>query len=672
MVTYKEKDKDLVIPASLGNFKTNGGGGGVTPEEVQIMINTSIAGYDATVQEEFNTTNSGVSENAQNIETLSGKTQEIESALENYATTAQTSEIASGLTELSGVTEQLSQTVGDKANASDLEALSGVTGQALQNIGTLSAQTSGLSAQIEAVSGAIPTVEVEQVLSAGTKIATVSVDGVGTDLYAPEGGPETYVLNLMSQQERATLYTELVQYKTSNNEVSSGFPVEDYQFYVFSTNSSNYKGFVPVELSVFSPDYGGSIFFTGLVADRNNYADIIKVRYIVTSDGGTDQSYKTINTEVEINALNYSWTGKLKYDIDNNQFLRGNTVLVPSSNNDNFERASRIDELINKIIAIDTGASNRMLTPVLPFGIVSGGTEYTYTEPTIDGKDITPVTIDGQTYSRQYSFIYTKEDGSRFVIKMLLNNNQKATGFEYTYIANGGSQGGPTVIDFDAMTQQEIATFIGELEPVWSGTSVNGEYVFLKTFRDYTPGNQGTRQMRVQFIRFQSNRAYFSTLTLNPSDENQAIVWKLEVNSDGTCSTNTPKINSQTKGTDVVGYFDDYKRTVEFNKSTSAFTYNNGTALVDGQNFGGSFYWFIVDAVAGDWGQAIPILRFKVIENGSETTYQYPSASIKDTSVTIDDVEYTKECKFDYGKFTFGMLCNANPKCANFTFTENY
>ena len=66
--------------------------------------------------------------------------------------------------------------------------LSAATSGIAVDMETLSATTSGLSVQIEALSGAIPTIQVEQELSAGTKIATITVNGSDTDLYAPAGG----------------------------------------------------------------------------------------------------------------------------------------------------------------------------------------------------------------------------------------------------------------------------------------------------------------------------------------------------------------------------------------------------------------------------------------------------------------------------------------------------
>ena len=295
----------------------------------------------------------------------------------------------------------------------------------------------------------------------GVKVGSGLTIDPSTGVLSASGGTngaKTYVLSLMSQQERASLYTELLQYSGATHSASSALPIEDYYFYVWDTGNTNFKSFIPVYLAYYADDYGGSIFFAGLTASRDNNGEIYKTRFVLKSDGTFEKTNKKMSVEVEIVGLNYSWTGQLKYDADNSQFLRGSTVLDPALSHSSFESSTRMDELINKFIALDSGASNRLLTPELPFILISGGTEHKYTEPTIDGEDISAVTIDGQTYSRRYSFIYTEEDGSRFIIRMKLNSSQKATGFEYEYVANGGASGSTVSVEQTLSAGTKIAT----------------------------------------------------------------------------------------------------------------------------------------------------------------------------------------------------------------------
>lgn len=195
MISLDKTDKNLTVPRALGNFPQEGGSGsGITPEEVQEMIDNSISGYDATIQTEFEGVNTSVSANTENIEALSGATSAISQDLaalsaytesivipdmSDYATTATTegisnnvetlsgitsgisndlsslgndvealsgvsSAISADLQALSGATEGLAQTLGDKANTSDLEALSAATSGVAVDLETLSAYTAGV------------------------------------------------------------------------------------------------------------------------------------------------------------------------------------------------------------------------------------------------------------------------------------------------------------------------------------------------------------------------------------------------------------------------------------------------------------------------------------------------------------------------------------------------
>ena len=93
-------------------------------------------------------------------------------SLSNYATTASTATLSATT---SGI-------------AVDVETLSAATSGIAVDLETLSATTSGIAVDLETLSGSVQTVSVQQELSAGTKIATVSIGSTDTDLYAPAGG----------------------------------------------------------------------------------------------------------------------------------------------------------------------------------------------------------------------------------------------------------------------------------------------------------------------------------------------------------------------------------------------------------------------------------------------------------------------------------------------------
>ena len=173
MVSYDKNTRNLSIPSALGNFQGSAGGG-MTPTQVQEMINSSITVYNETVQEEFNTTNSGVSENAENIETLSGKTAEIISSLDNYATTATTSGLSSDIQDLSGKTGEIINSLDNYATTAvtsaiteSVQELSGATQEIENNFGNyattavteeLSGVTSGIAADLQTLSAYTETI----------------------------------------------------------------------------------------------------------------------------------------------------------------------------------------------------------------------------------------------------------------------------------------------------------------------------------------------------------------------------------------------------------------------------------------------------------------------------------------------------------------------------------
>lgn len=112
-------------------------------------------------------------------------------------------------------------------------------------------------------------------------------------------GPQVYILNLMTQQERLALYTELAAYRDAPTYtgVQSGFPAQDYAFYYWAGQDNSdefndrFRGFVPMQLAAIHPDdYGGACFFTGVVYGRQGGGTVVMVRYIIASDGSFDMS----------------------------------------------------------------------------------------------------------------------------------------------------------------------------------------------------------------------------------------------------------------------------------------------------------------------------------------------------------------------------------------------
>ena len=155
MIVQTRENKDLVIPKSLGNFVTEGSGGGMTPEEVEEMIDSAITEYNIELEVELEDIREAVSANTQDIETLSGTTSALTSSVDNLLDavtgltegfenlSGSTSALTENLNALSGSVETLSQSLSAYTTTNTFNAgISGLTGQ-----------ISGVSEDVEELSG---------------------------------------------------------------------------------------------------------------------------------------------------------------------------------------------------------------------------------------------------------------------------------------------------------------------------------------------------------------------------------------------------------------------------------------------------------------------------------------------------------------------------------------
>lgn len=280
MIQYNSKNAYLEIPKGLGNLGGNSGGGtDVT------ALSGSVVELQATVESE-----------AARLNGLSAVTENIASQAD-YAIT--------GVNALSGSVETLTSEVDSQGDAiADL----------ILDSDALDTRVSGNTADIAALSGQVETLSsstvngLETAQNAANSANTLASSAytradaaynLAESLTGGTGGPTPYVLNLMTQQERAALYTELAAYRWVEKymAISSGFPVEDYAFYYYAGEETSdgwndgARGFVPLQLAAIHPDdYGGALFFTGTVKSRQGNNEILWVRYIVTSTGEVDKS----------------------------------------------------------------------------------------------------------------------------------------------------------------------------------------------------------------------------------------------------------------------------------------------------------------------------------------------------------------------------------------------
>lgn len=247
------------------------------------------------------------------------------------------------------------------------------------------------------------------------------------------GGGKSYVLNTMSQQELAALYSELSAYRTGYAGVSSGFPAGDYAFYINVDLGDGFQGIVPMTISMLHPDdYGGAVFFTGVVRHRN-YNVLYTLRFIIASDGSTDSNINDPSRdfcEPQFSNENFSWTGNVSVDLDNNLIKRGDDVLSSGGAYDSFGSRDGIVSMIENGGRYEP-ANGTIYNPQYKITVIDSGVSKTYYKPVLYYEDITPVTIGGQEFSTRFTFIYTKEDGSRFKFSFMTNGNQYGADFQY-------------------------------------------------------------------------------------------------------------------------------------------------------------------------------------------------------------------------------------------------
>lgn len=287
MIQYNSKDAYLEIPKGLGNLGGNTGGGG----------GADVGPLSGSVVELSATTVTVV----QNLEALSATTQNVASSVGSVNTNLET---------LSGSVETLS---------SEVDSISAQTSANTAQISTLSGQVETLSSStVNGLETAQNTANSANTLASSAYTRADAAYNLAESLTGATGGPTTYVLNLMTQQERAALYTELASYRWVEKymAIQSGFPVEDYAFYYFAGEETSdgwndgARGFVPLQLAAIHPDdYGGACFFTGTVKSRQGNNEILWVRYIVTSTGEVDKSTGVNNwydpptvAEIQINS----------------------------------------------------------------------------------------------------------------------------------------------------------------------------------------------------------------------------------------------------------------------------------------------------------------------------------------------------------------------------------
>lgn len=282
MIKFQNEDKTLIVPSGLGNIPSAVAGSDVTRQDVIEIVDSAITEYDAELQVDLEEIRDNVSGNTEDI----------------AAHGAALADMRSDINDLSGATENIQSNVETisgqtSANTADIATLSG-------QVDTLSSSTvTGLETAQNAANSANTLASSAYTLADSAYTRADAAYNLAESLTGGTGGPTIYVLNLMTQQERADLYAELAPYRWQEQylAVSSGFPAQDYAFYFYAGEETSdgwndgARGFVPLQLVAIHPDdYGGACFFTGTVKSRQGNNKILWVRYIITSTGEVDKS----------------------------------------------------------------------------------------------------------------------------------------------------------------------------------------------------------------------------------------------------------------------------------------------------------------------------------------------------------------------------------------------
>ena len=284
MIIFDRNSKNLDIPVGLGNLEINI----VTPVSPGSIIESAVTEAKGYTDEQVE---SALTEANQYTD------EQVESALteaKNYTD----EQVESALTEAKGYT--------DEQVESALTEAKGYTDE-----------------------------QVESALTEAKNYTDGQIEGLDI--------PKTYVLNLMTNEERAALYEELVQYEqVGTHAPSDDFPAEKYNFYIYRKNGyDGGAGFVP--MNFIGIRTGSSAKFVGIVTGYvGRTFKHLTYEYDSTGQGSIRENWcsvfslngqkgelnlKTINNESILGEGNIDITGGTGSSVSYEQTLTGGTEI---------------------------------------------------------------------------------------------------------------------------------------------------------------------------------------------------------------------------------------------------------------------------------------------------------------------------------------------------------
>lgn len=238
----------------------------------------------------------------------------------------------------------------------------------------------------------------EQIESALTEAKNYTYEQIeGLDI------PNTYVLNLMTDEERAALYEELLQYEQAGTSApSDDFPAEKYNFYIYRNNGyDSGGGFVPMRLSSIRTDVSAK--FEGIVTGYvgRNFKNLT---YEFNSTGqGAIREYwcsvfslngqkgelnlKTINNESILGEGNIDITGGTGSSVSYEQLLSAGTeigqitidgsattIYAPAGGGGGGATTGEVQTMIDTAIDTETARTEGAYVKISDFNSYTGDT----------------------------------------------------------------------------------------------------------------------------------------------------------------------------------------------------------------------------------------------------------------------------------------------------------
>lgn len=238
---------------------------------------------------------------------------------------------------------------------------------------------------------------------------------------------------------------------------------------------------------------------------------------------------------------------------------------------------------------------------------------------------------------------------------------------------SGGSQSGPTVIDFDAMTQAELEALYGELSGVTSANTINQDYIFIKAFYDYSYSSD-LGPIKLQYIGPSGDRICFGSANYNKS-RNELFVFGVWLTSDGSIDSGFDTYNKGLSGINNKPIFRDYWH-LYYDTTTSGFSFDTDgslTPITYGTGNTCSGMWqFDADSMPSFLNTpglnaegSIGWFGVKINTAEGVRRYAYPSFSYVqlNSAVTFTDSDgntqsLDKKAYFDYGEFVVSLYYN--------------